>query len=221
MSCLLSVRRLTISLTMLINPSLIQERVHKMHQSRFGVSLVAGVPLPIDLQTSVVELQEILNNLTVGSVILINPPSLHLTILRSKSVETPINNIVIPNTFIQMVREIDSFYTEWSSLTLDTDGGIRAHLSPDCYPTYLRKQGANLARQISDSMALQITYQDNSWLTIATLNNTLHANDYANLIIDLLLRTTLPIVIINKLKLIYYHDLCFVKTEVISDYVLH
>ena len=198
----------------------VRARYEKLFAPRYGVSLVAGFPFEPPTSMAFGRIQSLLKVRCPGRFVFVPLLQLHMTILRGKSVPTPLTIRTPPYSFAQSVGRIQSRVVYWSAVEVSADGAVRIRASLPHNQFYEGARGDKLAAILSRVYGVRIMLQQSFWVTIASaIPQNFVCKDKADLpeeLASLLPHST----ILRRLQLVYYRDLQFYDTEIIASYPL-
>ena len=213
-----SPRRLESSSQSRIDPDAVLKREQSLAEPRYGVSLVAGRPLPDPVVDAIRHLHSQLAEIAPEDVILPDPGLLHITVLRGRSSPTPCARAAPPPALAAVLKGATSVTLAWPLITLEPDGAIRAYTSPSVWPFPSADEVELALKVLSSTFAVQLSLQQRLWATLCTLRTSACAPSKITTIRTLLRRHSLPTTAVTGLKLLYYRDLQLASADILDTY---
>lgn len=198
----------------------VHQRELSITGSRYGVSLVAGRPLPENLVDSIVDVDNQLTDITETGIALVHPKNVHLTILRGQSSSTPCPLVSPPQEIALAVSSMPPSTISWSGVSLGTDGTIRALAIPVAWPITNKELLYSAIKSLSRVYGIRVSVQPRLWATLGTIGPTVMQQDTLNRVRALLSRCLLPSITVTQLRLVHYRDLYMNNVDTLETYDL-
>jgi len=192
-----------------------------LSEPRYGISLVAGRPFLEYIVEVMHELQSRLYSIAAGGLILPDPAIVHVTVLRGPSSLVPCTiAAATPTEVAAALKGVAPVTLAWSKIRLDPDGAIRAYTSPSVWPFSSHDQAQLAAEVLSRVFGVHVSVQRQLWATLGTLRASACTPDIINEVRALLDSYSLPQITVDRLKLLYYHDIQVASGDLLEIYEL-
>lgn len=202
---------------MTLNKEEIKARNFKQNEKRYGVSTVYGLPI----SSSIRELRNILkcslekkfqNNFNWN-----NLSNIHSTILRCKSKNVNIKNVVSLKFIIEIFKNISPFELSFDEIKLSSEGILRIHFKKIKSFKNINKKILKLFEQ-KNKISLNII--EEPWITVANLKYTVNNIDELKLLeelkrINCIANEVYKKILVRNLKVVNYEDITFKRKKII------
>jgi hypothetical protein len=201
----------------------VADRLISTNKTLYGVSLVAGLPFPVEFLEDVRTFQRHVNSKLGDYVQWLGLKNLHVTILRSKSTTTPWDCIPdFPSSFNEFMNDLPVFKITFSNPLIGDDGVIRLPVSV-FDPDSITRIEDKTVEELSKAYRYFIRKQHSYWVTLANISNHLCLSrlyDSLSKINELIRMFIFRSVKIEKLRLAYFDDISFSHVKILHEFTL-
>lgn len=197
------------------------KREQRLSESRFGISLIAGLPFSRPFLEAVSTFHRQMEGPDQDLLAVPRLENIHMTILRGRSSIFPVDVArPVPPELDELMQAQGRRQMTWQSIKVGPDGGIRAFSAPGQWRFASRRLASAAVTALAAQYSVVVRVPQRLHVTLASLKPSASSHQLREGVQRLVNEADLPAVEVSTLRLVNFHNVGVTSARILRTYEL-